>query len=280
MTAVIGGLLAAIVGGLLYAFLSWWISWGFLRLLMMIIYSLTVGGAIGVTANKGNIRSPLFNTVLALVCVAVGLWVYWGAYDVARNGMGVAATAWTPQGLRRHAADLFENGSFSMKGKNKVKEWLLVVFWIGEGICITTIVVGLARSDAARPFCETCRRWTDSTSGLMHLAADGKEPAWQEVLGGDLTALATFAPTGKGTSPHVRLDLASCPACLHNNFVTLHCVTIKRDKKGKTKTIERSLIVNGAITDPEAEFLRQFAHQHAVDDGGDDEDGDDDAPVG
>jgi len=282
VSTVLCGLTAAVVGGVAYAFLAYWLSWGLVRMILMVVYGLGVGLAIGVAANKGKIRSPLFNTVVALVCVAIGLWVYWGAYDVARNGMQVAGRAWTPQGLSAHAADLFENGSFSLKGggRGKLDEWPLVIGWFLEGICVTGLVVSMSRQDAARPFCETCQQWTSDTGGLIFVAADGQEPAWQEVLGGDLTAIAVFAPTDPIASPHVRLDLASCPACQHSNFVTLSSVTIKRDSKGKEKKSERALIRNGAITDPEAAFLRQFAKQlhgeEAPDEAGnEDEDWDD-----
>jgi hypothetical protein len=250
MLTILAGLSMAVLGGLVYAFLAYWISWGFFRLFLMLLFSLAVGIALAVAANRGKVRSPLFNTVVALVCATIGLWVYWGAFDVARNGFGAAATAWTPQGISRHAQDLFEKGSFTMKGKAKVKEWPLVAAWIAEGVCVMVIIVALARMDAARPFCESCLEWTSSTSGLMRFAADGKEPPWTEVLAGDLTAVATFAPANSLTTPHVRLDLASCPKCVHSNFVTLASVTITRDKKGKKKTSENTIITNGAITDP------------------------------
>jgi len=280
---VLAGLSVAAIGGLLYAFLAYWLSWGPLRLLLMLGYSLAVGGMIEIAANQGKIRSPLFNTVLALVAVALGMWVYWGGYEVARHGMAVAPTAWTPGGLKRNGEELFEKGSFTMKRKQKAKGWLLVAVWIAEGVCVTGIIVAVARSEAQRPFCETCLAWTDSTKGLMHLAADGQEPAWQEVLAGDLPALAVFQPASADTSPHVRLDLARCPKCEHSNFVSLTAVTITKDNKGNDKTKERSLIVNGAISDPEAVFLHEFAQQmqganlEDVDDEDDDDEADDEA---
>jgi hypothetical protein len=274
IVSVISGLSAAVLGGFVYAFLAYWLSFGVFRAILMVGYSLTVGGAIATAANVGKLRNPLVNTVIALVCALVGLWVYWGAFDLARNGLGMAATAWTPPGIARHAEDLFEKGSFTMKGKAKVNGVPLVAAWIAEGICVILIVVVMARMDAARPFCESCLEWTQSTSGLMRFAADGKEPPWQEVLAGDLTAVATFAPANSLTSPHVRLDLASCPKCVHSNFVTLTSVTITRDKKGKTKTTETTLITSGAITDPEAEFLRQYSEQLHGTDGGDEDDED------
>ena len=277
--ALLMGLSAAIVGGLVYAFAAWWMNWGPIRFLLMLVFAVSVGGFIAVGANRGKIRSPLFNTVLALVCSAVGLWIYWGAYDVARHGLAVAPAAWTPAGIARHGEELFADGSFTMKGRQKIDGWLLVGFWIAEGLAVTGIVVALARLDAQRPFCETCLEWTNSTTGLMRFAADGQEPAWNEVLSGDLPALAVFSPTTPNNSPHVRLDLASCPKCEHTNYVTLTAVTITKNKKGEDKVTERAMIANGAITDPEAQFLREYAkqlHGHAEGDSDDDDDEDDD----
>ncbi len=276
ITTVVTGLSAAVVAGVVYAFLAYWITWGPFRLIMMCIYGLTVGIAIAVSANYGKIRSPLFNTVVAIACSAIGLWIYWGAYDVAKNGVAVIPAAWGPARLHEHGEQLFKDGTFFMKGNRKENGWLLVGAWVAEGICVLLIVVTLARTDAARPFCETCLEWTGSTSGLMRVAADGNEPPWQEVLGGDLTAIASFQPANASTTPHVRLDLARCPKCQHSNFVSLTSITITTDSKGKTKTKERQLLLNGMITDPEAEFLHEFSKQLHENDGGDETDDDQD----
>jgi hypothetical protein len=277
ITTLLVGLSTAVLGAFVYAFSMYWISWGPIRLILMCLYGLTVGVSIGVSANYGKIRSPLFNTVLGLVCFALGLWVYWGAFDIARNGVAVVPSAWTPARLEEHGQIMFTEGTFTMKGKDRIDGWLLVIAWAAEAICLLLIIVTLARTDAARPFCETCLEWTGSTSGLMRLAADGKEPPWQEVLAGDLTAIASFLPANASTTPHVRLDLARCPKCQHSNFVTLTTVTITTDSKGKTKTTERQLLLNGMISDPEAEFLHEFSKQLHGRDGGDEEENDDDS---
>jgi hypothetical protein len=271
VTTVLVGLSTAVLGGLIYAFLAYWISWGPFRLFMMIMYGLTIGVSIGVAANYGKIRSPLFITVIALICVVLGLWVYWGGYDLAKNGVAVVPAAWTPARLHEHGQVLFKEGTFTMKGKNRVDGWFLVAVWVAEAVCLTVIVAGMARMDAARPFCESCLEWTGSTSGLMRLAAGGNEPPWQEVLSGDLTAVASFQPANVDVSPHVRLDLARCPKCTHSNFVTLTSVVTTTDSKGKTKTTERQLLLNGMISDPEAEFLHEFSQQLHGDDGGEEE---------
>jgi hypothetical protein len=277
ITTIVTGMSSAVLASLVYAFFAYWISWGPFRLIMMCVYGLTLGVSIAVAANYGKIRSPFFNTVVALVCVAIGLWVYWGGYDVAKHGVAAIPAAWTPSRLHEHGQQMFKEGTFTMKGKDRIDGWLLVGVWVAEGICVLLIVVTLARTDAARPFCETFLEWTGSTSGLMRVAADGNEPPWQEVLAGDLTAIASFQPANASTTPHVRLDLARCPKCQHSNFVTLTSITITTDSKGKTKTTERQLLLNGMITDPEAEFLHEFSKQLHGSDGGDEEEDDEDS---
>jgi hypothetical protein len=272
---VLVGLSAAVIGGALYGLVSVWIWYGFIRVVLWLICALTLAVLIGGAAKHGKIRSSLFVTVVALFVSLVGLWIYWGTYDVARHGFNIGLEAWTPARLFEHGQELFDKGSWGMK-KTTVTGWLLVAFWVAEAVLLTLMVVGLARSEVSSPFCESCLEWTESTTGLMRLAADGKEPAWQEVLSGDLPALAVFESTDSSSSPHVRLDLASCPKCEHSNFVTLTAVTISKDKKGKTTTTERPLVVSGAISDPEAEFLRQFAKQLHGDDQGDDSNASDD----
>ena len=255
------GLAAAVIGGVVYAYAFHWIgvAW-FIRLGLAFIYALVVGCTISGVANRTKIRSPLFVTVVGLLCTAVGLWVYWGAYNWACNGPQVGVAAWTPQGLVEQGRDLFANGSWTFKRK-VVRGWPLVAFWVGEALTGLWLVVTLARSDADRPFCETCLEWTNPTKGLMNLSATGHEPVWGEVLAGELPAIAEFSPA-RGTHPAtVRLDLASCPKCEQSSFVTLTAITTSTDSKGKTKTTERAMIVNGALTATEAEFLRQFAQQ-------------------
>ena len=259
LTAV-GALLAAVVGGFVYAFAFWWIGIGLLRILLMLGFAIALGFTIAALARGGKVRSPLFVTVIALAAVVLTLWIYWGAYDWARHGPDAGLTAWSSAGLTAQAQDLFENGSWAIR-RSVIKGWLLVVFWVAEALAIGFIVVAGASADAQRPFCETCLEWSDSTSNLMRLQGTGTEPAFQEVLAGDLTALGLCEPAPHGSREYVRLDLASCPKCEHSSFVSLYAVTVTKDKKGNDKTDQKTLVMNGALTAAQAEFLRLFAEQ-------------------
>ncbi|MDX1947312.1 MAG: hypothetical protein SFU86_18065 [Pirellulaceae bacterium] len=280
IVTLLGGVIAAVVGGVLYAYAFHWLGviW-FLRVVFAFFFALLVGTTIATLANWGKIRSALFVTLVAFVCSAIGLWVYWGAYQWARQGPEAGLHAWSPGGLLDQGQDLFANGSRVFK-KSVVRGWPLVGIWIAEALSGWWLVTMLARSDAQRPFCEACERWTDATKGLMLFAANGHEPAWREVLSGDLPAIAEF-PLARGAQPMtVRLDLASCPSCEQSSYLTLTSLTTTTDNKGKTKTTERALIVNGVLTAVEAEFLRQFAQQikdqAATEATGNDEDDEDD----
>lgn len=251
---------AAIIGGIVYAFAFWWISIGILRILLALGFAVTLGFTIAAAARGGKVRSPTFVTIIALLAVIVTLWIYWGAYDWARHGPRAGVAAWSPGGLIAQGQDLFENGSWAIR-RSVIKGWLLVVFWVVEALTIGFIVVASASVDAQRPFCETCLEWSESTSNLMRLQGTGTEPAFQEVLAGDLTALGVCEPAPHGSREYVRLDLASCPKCEHSSFVSLYAVKVTKDKKGNDKTEQKTLVMNGALTDAQAEFLRLFAEQ-------------------
>jgi len=280
----IAGLLTAVVSGFAYAYAFHWIPISFLRVVLCLIYCFAVGLAIAAVGKRAKIRSPAFITVVAFVSMLVGLWIYWGAYRWAKEGAGVGIAAWSPQELIAFGQRLFENGSFKLRRTN-IDGWLLVMFWLVEAIVMLCGIVGIAQAHVWQPFCETCQEWTTTESGMIRLSASGKEPAFEQILAGDFALLATHPLASSTTSPHVRLDLSTCPKCQHSNFLSLASATVKYDKKGNAKTQEESLLTYGVLSDVEAEMIRQLAHVLAsepgpdyAEEGTDVEDDDDEGP--
>jgi hypothetical protein len=257
---VLSGLVAALVAGFLYAYLFRWAFIWFLRILLTSGFALLLGGTIDLVARRTKIRSPLFVTAVAVVTTLAGLWIYWGATIWAREGAGRGLAAWSPAELVAYGQHLFANGSWRFKGW-QVTGLPLVGFWIAEALWVLYLSLGMARSEVYRPFCESCLAWTESSDGLMRLRATGQEPAWREVLEGELPALAEFPPADDTDAELVRLDLASCPKCEQSNFLTLVAVKCKTNSKGKVSTTETTLVKSGEVSDVHAEFLRQFAAQ-------------------
>jgi hypothetical protein len=254
----VASMLVAILAGFVYAYAFYWIPIGFLRIVLCLLYCFVVGVTIASAGKRAKIRSPLFITALAIVCMLVGLWVYWGAYRWAKEGAGAGLAAWSPPELIAFGQRLFEDGSFKFR-RSVVEGWPLVAFWIAEVVTMFLGIVGLAQVNVWQPFCEACDEWTATHSGLIRLAASGKEPDWDQILAGDFALLAVYPVAHAKTSPHVRLDLTTCPKCQHSNFLSLAAVTIKYNKKGEAKSSETSLLTYGLLTDVQAEMIRQLA---------------------
>ena len=257
------GLTTAGVAGFIYAYAFYWIPIGLLRLVLLGIYCLVVGMTICVTANRARIRSPLFVTIVAVVCTTFGLWIYWGAYRWAKEGAGVGLAAWSPNELAQFGQRRFEEGSFKIR-RSTIDGWLLVGFWIAETGTMFWAIVSFARTDAHRPFCETCEAWTNEDPAALRFAATGAEPAWSQILAGDFVELGRFETATRHTPAHVRLNLASCPECAHSNYLTINAVTVKLNKKGNATAKDRTIIRNALLTDTQSEMLRALAKMLGV----------------
>jgi hypothetical protein len=271
------GLATAGVGGFVYAYAFQWMPIGLLRLLLLGIYCLVVGVTIAITANSAKIRSPLFVTIVAIVCTLFGLWIYWGAYRWAKEGVGAGLAAWSPAELAEFGQRLFEEGSFKIR-RSVIDGWLLVGFWIAEVGVMLWAIVSLARSDVHTPFCESCNEWTAADKTALRFAASGKEPSWSQILAGDFVELGRFETASQLTPEHVRLNVASCPKCVHSNFLTINAVTVSFDKKGKSNAKERTIIRNAHLTDTQTEMLRALANMLGLKEDVEDEDFGDEEP--
>jgi hypothetical protein len=259
IVTALAGLIAAAISGFVYAYAFHWMPIGFVRILFCLLYCFVIGITIATIGKWAKIRSPLFITIVALASTLVGLWIYWGAYQWAKEGAGAGLAAWSPGGLIAFGQRLFEDGSFKIR-RSTIDGWLLVGFWIVEAGVMLVSIVGSAQAHVWQPFCETCQEWTTTNAGLIRLSASGDEPAISQALAGDFAMLATLPLASAKTTPHVRLDLATCPQCPHSNYLSLSSVAIKIDRKGKERTTEQSLLSHGLLTAVQAEMIRQLAH--------------------
>jgi hypothetical protein len=247
-TIVAGGLVATIAG-VIYAYAFYWIPIVYLNFLVTLVFAGLIGGTVAIVAKLGKIRNNWFVGGVALLMTLGGLYVYWGSYLLAMAGWGdVGLTAFDPFVIYNFAGFLFENGSWGIGKGGPITGWLLVLFWVAE--IGTILVVSLVASTlyASVPFCESCQEWANQEKGVARLDATGDEPAWQQVLGGDLPALAEFSPS-RGVAPQfVRLDLARCPRCDNSRFLSIHKVQVTVDKNGNPTEKEEQLITNAMIT--------------------------------
>jgi hypothetical protein len=246
---LLGGIVAAVVGGIVYAYAFYWIPLVYVNCLVTLGFAVAIGVVISNLAIRGKIRNNLFLRFAAFLAAIVGLYVYWAAYLWALVGIGkVGMSAFSPLVLASLARVLFEKGSWGLTSGEMVTGWFLVAFWVAEVGVVLWISQNLALASAHRPFCELCNEWTNVETDLVRIAGTGHEPAWQKVLAGDLPSLAELPPAEPSALQFVRLDVARCPHCEQSRFLSAFAVQIKIDKKGNESKTERRIIQNAKLT--------------------------------
>lgn len=250
--ALVASLAAAVICGFLYAYAFAYIPHIVLNVAVTIIFALALGFIVAQAAERGKVRNNVVVGCLAVLTALFGLYVYWGAYFWALVGFNqirqVGLYAFTPGGLYEFASHLYAKGSWSFSEDNPVRGSFLASLWVLEGVVVVGFAVIVSQWNSQRPFCETCQSWTDEQKGVARLLATGGEPAWTNVLNGELPALAEFQPAPPGSRWYVRLDLARCPKCEHSRFLTISQVMLTTDSKGQTKETTRALVANAILS--------------------------------
>ena len=250
--ALVASLAAAVLCGFLYAYAFAYIPHIVLNVAVTVIFGLALGFIVAQAAERGKIRNNLVVGCLAVLTALFALYVYWGAYFWAFVGFNnirqVGLYAFTPGGLYQFGAHLFAKGSWSFSEGNPVRGTFLASLWVLEAVVVTGLTVIVSQWNAQRPFCETCQSWTNEQRSVARLLATGGEPAWTNVLNGELPALAEFEPAPPGSRWYVRLDLARCPTCEHSRFLSISQVMLHTDDKGQTKEVTRALISNAILS--------------------------------
>jgi hypothetical protein len=249
LAAIVAGGVVATIAGVIYAYAFYWIPIVYLNFLITLGFGGVIGGTVAIAAKFGKIRNNWVVAGIALLMTVWGLYVYWGSYLLALAGFGnVGLSAFDPLVIMGFAGALFEEGSWGIGKGEPITGWFLVLFWIAE--IGTVLVVSLMASmmHAGLPFCESCQEWAEESKAVAKLAADGNEPTWQQVLGGDLPALAEFSPADGLAPAFVQLDLARCPRCEASRFLTINKVQMTVDKNGEPTAKMDALITNAMIT--------------------------------
>ena len=259
LLSVAAGLIVALVGAFLYAWSVQWIPLIFLNFLATVFYAAIVGWAVGGVARAGKVRSLTAVGLASLLCMAAGVWLYWGASIWAMGGREVGWNAWRPDVLWAFVEHLYVNGSWGIKNGNPVTGLFLAAVWVVEIGMLLGIAWVTALACVGQPFCESCGQWTQTEKRVAAFDAEGHEPVWQRVITDDLPALGEVPLLVEDKAKYVRLDFAKCPNCENSNFMTLQAVHITTDNKGNVETIERKLIEHGVLTAEQSQIIRHLA---------------------
>jgi hypothetical protein len=263
LLTVASGILAAAVLAPIYAYSFRYIPIIYLNVFITLGFGAGIGFAVAMTARWGKVRSHFFVGTVGLLSTLLGLYLYWVSYLWALAGFNaVGLLALWPSVLFEFSQHLFENGSWGLSEGESIKGWFLATLWLVETIIVLTLAMLVVFYDSERPFCETCNQWTEVERGVARLASTGKEPEWEQVLAGDLPALASFDPAEPGSAQYVRLDAARCPRCEETRFLTINAVEIVVDKNGQPSEKATPLVTNAIITPAQFAVIQACGAQY------------------
>jgi hypothetical protein len=258
------GCAAALVLGFINAYAVAWVPFIYLNFLFTLLFGGAVGMGVNLGIRSGKVRSGWFAGLAALLCMTVGLYVYWGASIWALGGQRIGLRAWSPLVIVELVNALFENGSWGLSDNAPVKGWPLVAVWVVEAGVLYFIAWATALSALMQPFCERCRAWTSMQQGIVRFAGNGGESVWQRIADGDLPALGEVTVLADEPPRFVRLDMARCPHCAESNFLTLKAVELTTDNEGKVKTKERSIVEHAILSSAQVEIIGHLQAEAAA----------------
>ena len=255
MTVVVG-LLAAFIGGLIYAYAFQWIPIIYINFVVTLAFGALIGGAVGWSAMTGKIRNNMLVSLLTLIFATLGVYAEWGFTPMALGIPGAGLDGLRPDVVIGLAKYLYAEGSWGMSDGAPVKGIFLAILWVVEaGTILVTAFLVCKAFGTSQPFCERCDAWTTSQEGVVFLQATGDEPAWSGIIAGDLNGLNEFVHASGRESLLVRLDVAVCGTCEDSDFLTISRVTYSTDNEGNIKEDKKPLVTNMIIDRKQLEFV-------------------------
>ena len=269
-----GGLFAAVVLGLVYAYLMRYSPLVYLNLLCVAGYAFVLGAASGHLLKLGKMRNPAVGMCVALFVTLASYYVSWAVWlSIIVSGDKFSISPWEmashPFGLWGVLQVVNEKGAWSIghgyassKNHEAVSGVLLWVYWTAEAL--TVLVGSMATAWYALttdPFCEPCNVWCEEEKDLASVHAAAPEELRRRFEAKDFAYLKTVGPKAAGDAEWHRVDLHRCPGCGMMNALSVNRQKLTVDRKGKTTVTSRNLFRGLLLTDADVRDLRQISSE-------------------
>lgn len=232
--------------GFVYAYLIKWIPFIYLNFLATAGYGFLLGLVTGQVMKFTKVRNTPIAAICGLLAGGVGLYFAWNGHlhAVFKD----APVLWAPAELWAGLEQLYEDGSWSLRGGGNVTGIILGIVWAVEAI----IIIGLAifvplGLISGTPFCEQTQCWLDEEKKISTLEAFTDPAHLAAFRAADLAPLSQAKPRAPSSSTFARLTLKHSPRCEQFCTVSIENVSMVRDKDGnfseKTEPLVRELML-------------------------------------
>lgn len=231
----IGGAIAAVVLGAIYAYGLAWIPLIYAALALTAGLGAGVGLVVGICGKVGKVRNPMIVGLFGLLAALIGLATAWSfdptakfpeTFDGPVTDLGVMQ-AWVEY--------CYAEGTWGLgKAGGAVSGMFLAAVWVIEAFAVLALAFVVARMiTTSTPFCEQCMNWTSPQNDYARLfPPENDDTAIDSLCNGDVNAITQFTKAPATAGAYLRLDIAECADCDQCNCVSVALAEVTEDKNG------------------------------------------------
>jgi len=261
LTLVVGCVASMVLGGI-YGYAIHIVPRFIFKAGLTFAYGLFVGALVGAAAKKGSIRNLRVTVLLSVVVGAFAVMMAWFSWIHAVTGADhlMIAVDELSAGLRESVdtmtLDYFESSP---------TEWLFYAFWTIEALFILGLIVAFGHSSIYQdPFCESCKRWVDTTHLVGPLEPIDSPASLKEALEAEsYEALIQLKFVDETTRSFTKIHLHQCTGCRQRQYLSVE--QVKREADGSEKMIGEIPINCLAVSEKQYERLLMHWQQTAAD---------------
>ena len=269
-TAPLAGLIAAVVGGFIYAYVDVYVPLGVVMLLVVFGFIVAMAAAVGTAGYVGKCRNPLFLRAVGFATGLLGWYISWVVFEYAllnridqRAQLGLWELFASPSLQWNIAKSIAAKGWFAAFGVHP-KGIALWTLWGIEALLLiggTTFLSSTALEDEV--FCERCNEWTADSQ--IELTDPGEPERVLNVHEDNLEPILELVPAAPDAPAFVRIKLWECISCDETSAFSIERgVRVPDKESGKMEETTTSLVPPTLIAPSMLDVLRSLEEDSEV----------------
>ena len=239
---LVGGLVAAVVLGAIYAYATHFIPFIYISFLLTMGYAFAMGWVVNQLTKMGKIRNPslvMWASIIIGIVAVYSAWVFWFHAALGVLFVNPMDVLGAQQVLGLTGA--WSIGSFAPTGTT------LYAFW---GVEAAIIAIGTwlsSQNQVLEPFCEPCEKWLETKKEVTNLSlSEAPTELLKSLEAGSVDDLLKLKKTED--SAYTKISLKDCPSCKVTTLMDLGIAEIVVDNEGKASEKVSMLMENFVLT--------------------------------
>jgi hypothetical protein len=270
LTALLGGIAAAVILSFAYAYLLLYIPLaGYVTLLLTGGYGFLLGLVMAFLMKRGKVRNPGAAVGVTLLVSLVGLYSSWAVWVYAflrraEVDVDLVSVFLQPGALWNAISLINADGAWTIRNWSPTGGTLWF-FWGLEAVIILgaacLVLYGAITKD---PFCEGCGTWCEETEGVARLGQTDGAELKQHLESRDFAYLEKLGPAKADAPGYVEINVHSCPNCRGTHTVSANLVTVTVNKKGESEANKETVADKLNVDSSGADAIRTIGQKLAA----------------